>query len=126
MSPFNKLIKFGVVGVFATLIHVVIASYLIEGSFQISVPMANIVAFLVATTFSYIGNTKWSFSDHFNRGNASRFAVTASVGCLCAYCLSWLADTMGFHYLIGIGLIVLCIPVLTFLSHYYWTYQKSQ
>ncbi len=125
MSPFNKLIKFGVVGVFATLIHIVIASWLIEGSIQSPVPVANIIAFLFATSFSYIGNTKWSFAEQFNRSNGSRFAVTASIGCVLAFSLSWLAQGMGFHYLIGIALIVLCIPAMTFLSHFFWTYRPK-
>lgn len=125
MSPYPKLFKFGVVGVVATLIHVIIASWLIEGSVQSSVTSANIAAFLVATTFSYVGNTKWSFAKSFNRSNGLRFAVTASIGCVLAFLISWLADNAGFHYLVGIALIVLVLPGLTFLSHFFWTYRSK-
>lgn len=123
MNSYHKLFKFGIVGVFATLIHVIVASWLIEGKFQTPVPVANIFAFLVATTFSYIGNTKWSFSENFSRSNGMRFSVTAVIGCFLAYIISVVADNMGLHYLIGIALIVLCIPAMTFLSHFFWTYR---
>ena len=125
MSAVNRLLKFGVVGILATLIHILIVSLLVENNVLSSIPFANLIAFLVATTFSYIGNTKWSFADSFNRNNATRFAITAVFGCVLAFSLSWVVDTAGYHYLFGIALIVAVIPGLTFLSHYFWTYQSD-
>ena len=83
-----RLPRFVVIGVFATGLHTVIASFLIAGSLQWGAGPANGLAFLAATTFSYIGNTLWTFSTVFSRENATRFVITA----VCGYVISYSLD----------------------------------
>ena len=126
MLSSHRLFKFIVVGIIATLVHVVIAAGLIETGPQLAPGNANSLAFLVATTFSYVGNTKWSFSGNFGKRNALRFAITAGVGCILAYSLSTLADSFGLHYLVGIGFVVVCVPALSFIAHSLWTFRSDE
>lgn len=100
-----------------------VATVLLHGDSEIGAGWANVFAVFIAATFSYIGNTKWSFSESFSRQNGYRFVVTAGIGCLLAYSISSLAEARGLHYLIGIGLIVICVPAVSFLMHYFWTYR---
>lgn len=118
-----KLARFVVIGVIATLIHVVVASSLISMELLHLPGVANGFAAVTAASFSYVGNTKWSFKTSFTQRNAVRFIVTAVAGSSMAFALSSLADILGYHYLVGIGLVVVCVPIMSFLLHYYWTYR---
>ena len=121
----SSMYKFIVVGVAATLIHIVVASCLIEFYSVQSAGMANSIAFVIATVFSYVGNTKWSFAKKFSRRNAARFSVVATAGSLIAYMLSSTVQALGFHYFLGIALVVVCLPILSFMAHSYWTYRND-
>ena len=118
-----KVARFCVIGIFATLIHVLVASSLIGMELIVLPGIANGFAAMTAASFSYVGNTKWSFKKSFTQRNATRFVVTAVAGSSMAFALSSLADILGYHYLVGIGLVVVCVPIMSFLLHYYWTYR---
>ena len=122
----TKLSRFVVVGVIATCIHIIIATYLITGNLTANNGSANTVAFVIATTFSYLVNTKWSFTESFTVSNFSKFLFTALFGGLLAFSLSTLVDYLGFNYLVGIGVIVLIVPAMTFLLHNFWTYRQPK
>ena len=124
MTTRQKLLPFVTIGVLATALHTAIAASLITGPVTWSAGPANGLAFLVATSFSYVGNTLWTFSSSFSRDNARRFATTAVGGYCLAYLLATGAEALGWHYLIGIALIVVCVPALTFMVHNLWTYKK--
>ena len=118
----RQLRRFAVTGLLATGVHVAVAALLIELA-QRSPPFANGAAFLVATAFSYAMNTLWSFSATPGARSLARFAVVSCVGWTLTVLLSALADRLGLHYLLGIGLVVTGVPPVTFLLHRYWTYR---
>jgi putative flippase GtrA len=120
----SNLGKFIVVGIVTTLIHILIVIALVDGGLGVSPVPANCIAFLSATAFSYTANTKWSFSREFSASNARRFLITASAGFAVAYCLASLAESYNWHYLAGVALIVVCLPILTFVTHLLWTYRE--
>lgn len=103
-------------------LHVFIAAGLIR-LLAISPPVANGVAFLVATVFSYMIHTLWSFSSPLHGRNLFRFVVVFMVGCILAVAVSFVAQRFGLHYLYGIGLVALIVPPITFLLHSFWTYR---
>ncbi|MDH5299406.1 MAG: GtrA family protein [Desulfobulbaceae bacterium] len=113
--------RFAVTGLLSTGIHALIAAGLINSLAAIP-PLANGVAFVAATFFSYLLNTRWSFSTTLHRRTLARFTLVASLGCLLAVGVSWLADGMGLHYLVGIAGVVCTVPPATFLLHSLWTY----
>ena len=118
----RQLRRFAVTGLLATGVHVAVAALLIELA-QRSPPFANGAAFLVATAFSYALNTLWSFEASPGARSLARFAVVSCVGWTLAVLLSTLAERLGLHYLLGIGLVVTGVPPVTFLLHRYWTYR---
>lgn len=118
----TKLVRFGITGLGSTLIHVATATSLIE-FMSTSVQIGNGVAFVVATFFSYTVNTLWSFSNKMDKGNAFRFLVASFIGLSLTLAISSIADNLGFHYLIGISVIVITVPICTFLIHNFWTYK---
>ena len=119
----RRVRRFAISGLLVTGIHVLIAAGMINFVTPVA-PLANGVAFVVATAFSYAVNTLWSFSSAMDGGNFVRFISVALAGLLLAVAVSGAAEYYGFHYMVGIGLVACTVPPTTFLLHYFWTYRK--
>lgn len=126
LTPSRKslttLFKFGLTGVCSTLIHIVVATTLISG-FDKTTPIANGTAFILATLFSYGVNTLWSFSNQISSRNARRFIIVSLLGLALTILISLLADALNLHYMVGIAMVVVTVPIYTFLAHSLWTYR---
>lgn len=120
-----RLIRFCITGVVVTGIHAAIAATLIAG-FGVAPYVANAIAFLVATTVSYVVNTQWSFSARLSQRTLRRYVVVAAFGCLLTVGVSGTAQMAGLDYRLGILLVILCVTPITFALHNWWTYQSAR
>ena len=122
-------LRFGITGVANTGIHAATAVLCLEGFFLgapalVAGPVvANGVAFVVATVFSYVVNTLWSFSTKMNRRNLQRFLVVSVIGLFAAMALARLAELIGMPALGGVVLVVCVMPFVNFGLHAFWTYR---
>lgn len=114
--------RFALVGVAATVIHVMVAAGLIEWG-GIHPGVANGVAFIAANLASYAANTCWSFEARMRLGNWGRFAVVSLAAWLLTIGIASTVAQAGGHYLLGIALVVALIPALTFVAHRSFTYR---
>ncbi|MBQ0720518.1 MAG: GtrA family protein [Gammaproteobacteria bacterium] len=114
--------RFALSGLLVTGIHVFSASGLIL-LLVVDPPIANGLAFVVATVFSYTINTLWSFSSPLHGRNLIRFMAVSMFGCFLAVSVASAAQHYDLHYLYGIGLVALVVPPATFLLHSFWTYR---
>lgn len=119
---FKRAIRFAFTGVFVTAVHAVIAVMFIQYLMPLP-PLANGVAFVGATIVSYIINTTWSFSARMHGRTLFKFVTVSIVGLLLAMLVAWIAQEMGFNYLLGICAVALTIPLMTFVLHNFWTYK---
>lgn len=121
---FAQFVRFGVTGLIATGIHVVVAVTLITrlGAFPY---VANPIAFLAATGFSYASNTMWSFSSRINRRTLMRYACVAAFGCLATMALAAAAEVAHLDYRLGILLVIALVTPTTFALHSLWTYRSA-
>lgn len=118
----RRLLRFGVTGAGTTLLHAGVALVLIT-ELAAKPPLANGIAFCVATVFSYLVNTLWSFSAPLHGQNLRRFLMVSSMGFLLAMSLAWLAELWGWPPLGGIALVVCVVPAVSFGLHSLWTYR---
>ncbi|MGZ8190810.1 MAG: GtrA family protein [Methylococcaceae bacterium] len=114
--------RFTISGLLVTGLHVLVAVGFIR-LLTTAPPIANGIAFVVATIFSYTINTLWSFSSPLHKRNLLRFVLVSLVGCLLSMTVSSVALYYGLGYLYGIGLVTLVVPPVTFVLHNYWTYR---
>jgi len=122
MKVATSALRFALVGVAATAIHVAIATGLIAG-WRLHPAAANGIAFVFANLASYVANTRWSFGAPLGLTNWGRF-VTVSVGAwLLTVAIAWAVEAAGGHYLAGIALVVLLVPALSFMAHRGFTYR---
>lgn len=122
-SRFTRQVqRFAISGLLVTGLHVFVAAGFIR-LLAAAPPVANGIAFVVATVFSYMINTLWSFSSPLHGRNLLRFVSVSIFGGFLAVCVSSFAQQYGMHYLYGIGLVALAVPPVTFLLHSFWTYR---
>ncbi len=110
-------------GLLATGLHVLIAVSFIRLILPSPI-IANGVAFVTATLFSYLINTLWSFSSRLHGKNLRRYILVSALGFLLALVIAGLAEHYGLPYVCGIALVVLIVPPVTFLLHSFWTYRE--
>lgn len=115
-------LRFAVTGLFVTALHAVVAVLFINYVLALP-PVANGVAFSVATLVSYVINTSWSFSSRLHGRTLVRFMMVSGAGLLLAMLVAWAAQIAGLHYSLGIGAVALTIPAFTFVLHNFWTYR---
>ncbi|MDR3229630.1 MAG: GtrA family protein [Puniceicoccales bacterium] len=75
---------------------------------------ANSVAFLVANTFSYFVNSRWSFDATLKVGRYARFLPTSCVGLSCAYGIMHFVTLHGWHYNTAVLIQVCVTPFINF------------
>jgi len=117
-----RIVRFGISGVAATGVHVVLATSLIAW-LSASPVVANGIAFVCAAVFSYLLNTLWSFSAPLRGDNLARFLCVSVLGLGVTLAISWSAQAMGASYWTGLACILTAVPPLTFILHRTWTYR---
>jgi len=115
-------VRFAVTGLFVTALHALVAIAFIQFISPLP-PLANGVAFAVATLVSYVINTAWSFSARLQGRTLLRFLLVSVGGFFLAMIVAWAAQMAGLHYLLGIVAVALTIPAFTFVLHNFWTYR---
>lgn len=120
----RRLLVFAAVGALATAVHIGVASALIVSAGR-AAPIANGVAFCVATLVSYALNARLTFRRPLTPASLARFLAVAFAGLGLSMLLSGLAAAAGWHYLAGIGLVVIAVPPLTYAAHSRWTYRQA-
>lgn len=123
MSDRWRLFRFGLVGGVSTCIHIAVAGGAIW-QWSASPPLANGLAFLVATLFSYGANASWTFSARPSASSLGRFGVVACIGLLLAMGLSHVALVSGLPAWGGIALVVVFVPLFTYVMHAKWTFSS--
>jgi len=117
-------LRFALVGVASTGLHVVVASALIELA-ELRAGAANGVAFTIATLASYVLNSGWTFETQLAVTRLLRFGIVSVAGLTLTVAITTAMQRAGYHYLVGIAVVVTTVPVLTFFSHRMWTYRIS-
>lgn len=121
MKP--SLLRFIGNGVMTTCIHTLVV-YLFIQLYVLDIGFANALAFLIATSFSYVVNTKWTFGTQHSSQVMFRYAVVACLGSVIAYLLASFCEAMGLPWWYGVGLTVAVTPMFTWQAHKIWTYAR--
>ena len=122
----NQIIKFGLIGSIAALVHLGVLHLLVSS--ELLQPLtANIGAFAAAFIVSYTGQSLWTFNhrQHNHKSAALRFLMTQLI---CSFALNQglyalLLKFTLLNYLVA-GLIVLVtVPLVTFSLSKYWAFK---
>ena len=117
----RQFASFSSIGLINTLIHLGVVVALVDGISFHPVP-ANALAFAIANVFSFFANTRWSFGNAPTIARYRRFFLVSVAGLAITVLFSGLAAAADWHYLAGVGLICIALPLLSFFAHRSWTF----
>lgn len=118
---YAQLITFAMIGVVNTLIHGSVLLMTVEW-LALTVPIAHLVAFNIANLSSYLMNSSLTFKIPLSLRRYMRFYMTSLLSLGLTLLVAWASDLYGLHYLLGFGLVVMVVPLLTFVVMKFWTF----
>lgn len=119
----RQLTGFSLIGVVNTLIHLIIVTGLVELLF-IHPLLANGIAFMSANFFSFWANSYWSFRTLLTKQRYLRFLTVSLVGLAVSLIAIMISEALHWHYLAGVFLSFIFLPLFTFLIHKNWTWKN--
>ncbi len=118
-----RIVRFGLVGGVATLIHIT-AAFLYIYFLADQVFVANLIGFSCAFGFSYLAQSRFVFNSRVGMDNASRFFVVQFAALLISQMISELdAEANSYYRVLFVAII---LPVVTFFIHRGWTFARSE
>jgi len=119
-----RAVKFGVVGVGATVIHCAMVILLVQGPAWDPVA-ATVPAFILAFLFSYRLNHGWTFqASGRHRRHLIRFAaVTLGVLACNLAIMHILVERLGYSYLVALGVVIIVMPLVSFVLNAQWAFR---
>lgn len=121
-----EIIRFGVVGVAATVVHFGMLSLGVE-LLGIIPAVANGLAFLCAVGVTYFGQSLWVFRDHGGRSSTQllRFAASLALGFLANMAVMAVATQgLGLSYRIGFLIGCFLVPMLSYVVNRFWVFRS--
>lgn len=123
VTEFGRIIRFGMTGVFVTLVYAVVTIVISE--MNIAGPMvATVIGYSIAATLSYLGHLYFSFRvepDH--RAYLYRFAITTVVTFTITMGTTWLFTEMwSGSVLMAIITVSVLIPVMSYVCNRCWVF----
>lgn len=123
-----QFIKFAVVGVINTLLHLAILYVLVE-YFSIYYVLASFIAFLIAVTNSFILNTIWTFNTNIRIDTKSKyikFFVISSLALIINLSLLYLiTEYLHIWYIASQISATFFSLLVNFLGNKFWTYREK-
>ena len=128
LQALAQLMRFGVVGLFATGVHVLVFIGCIE-ILKIEPLWANFPAFLCAVVTGFVGHFTWTFRMHHRaqpshwRGPLFKFTLVSVTGLgLNTLAVYLVVNLLGQPYPYAVLLMVTVVPVVVFLMQKFWTF----
>lgn len=120
MKP--SVIRFICNGLVATGIHTLVV-YLCIKYYYLDIGLVNVLAFLTATAYSYLANTRWTFNASCSFRVAYRYLIVTGMMSIVTYLLARACEAAGLSWGYGVALIVMITPILSWKLHKNWTYR---
>ena len=123
----GEVLRFGVVGICATLTHAGVLYLAVEHLGFAPAP-GNLLAFSVAVCVTYAGQSLWVFRVRgMSWGRSARFLVTALTGfVLNGLIMAGVTGGLGLNYWIGFAAVVACVPAFTFVLSKLWVFAPGR
>jgi len=122
----RQFVRFGLIGVVSTLVHVAVA-LILHHFFGFSPLWSNAMAFMTAWMVSYVGNWVWTFEAATTHSHsAPRFFIVAAGG----FALNQLivlitSEWWGWPFWLALVPVVMIVPLVGFIASRYWAYRQS-
>ncbi len=118
-----QVIRFGGVGVVATLVHVFTA-LAARSLLQVDVQQANLIGFSLAFVVSYSGHARVTFNAPMRSGpQMARFVLVALTGFAASTAVVWIVTgPMGLGFPVAMGAVAVIVPAISFVAMRMWVF----
>jgi len=113
--------RFGVVGIAATIIYLMVANILIHLGI-VEVGLASVIAYLAGMGVSYVGQSRWTFRGTAGEGRLARFSLVSALGLSISYSAPYAAVWFGLPAAMGTAVPILAVPLLSFFAMNFWVF----
>jgi putative flippase GtrA len=126
LTESGRMFRFGLVGLLATLVYVVVTAAANE-AFGVAPVLASIVGQSTSTAVSYFGHSSFSFRVEPNhRDFLWRFLAIAALAFALAAGVTWLiADVAWLSPRIAIAAVTVLIPIVNYLCNRFWVFRAG-
>jgi len=120
-----RFLKFVLVGLLATAMHIGLVMALVEGM-SLAPVLASLPAFLVALSVSYLINHHWTFAAAGPyRRHLPRYALVALGGLILNAAIMYsVVDLLGASYFLGLVVVIMVVPVLGYMLQRGWSFGR--
>lgn len=125
LTKYKQFLCFALIGVLNTFIHGGVLIISVERLLW-TVTLSHLLAFSIANVFSYLMNSWLTFQVRFSLKGYLRFLVASLLSLGLTLLLAKLVDLYGAHYLVGFALIVVLVPLMSFLVMKFWVFSVRQ
>lgn len=122
---YHEFIRFGLVGVANTAVHAGIVIALMEAFAPLAF-VANGVAFVFANLMSYALNSRFTFKTPVSFLSYRRFLLVSLVSLALTLLITSLVEYLGWHYGVGLIMVILVVPVLNYLVMKIWAFGPAR
>lgn len=120
----NQLLKFGIVGIIATVIDFLLLTILTE-FFGIYYLVSAGISFIVSTIFNYLASMKFVFVSRYNKTHRRQemliFFILSIIGLLLNQVFMWFfVELVMMHYIVGKVFATVLVMAWNFISRKIW------
>ncbi|WP_394699584.1 GtrA family protein [uncultured Desulfobacter sp.] len=117
-----KLFRYGLVGLFCTSIHILVASAFIR-FIRPSLFLSNLVGFFIAFHVSYYAQSKWVFQSRVSFLKSLKYLLVQVASLMVAICIS--SALTPFDIYLKVMCTAFVLPLITFMVHKIWTFNDQ-
>jgi putative flippase GtrA len=121
----REFVKFAIVGVANTAIHLAVL-FILTHYFSVYYMISSFIAFLVAVTNSFILNTTWTFRKNIRDKvtvKYSKFFIVSAVAAVSNLTFLYIfTEYLGVHYLVSQLIAIVLTLMINFIGNKFWTY----
>ena len=115
-------VRFGIVGVAATLVYFVLA--VAFERYGVPIFVGNTLSYVLGFGVSYTGHCFWTFKSKASHGSAlPKFLLTQLFGLGLNTAIIWVLMRLGLAYIVAMPVAIVTVPVVVYLISKFWVFR---
>lgn len=120
----NSVLKFGLVGLLATLTYFFSAIFLQETMYGFSIMATNLVAYCIAMIVSYAGHYFWTYEAQSNHGvTIAKYTVSALFGSALNSTIVYICMLASMQYKPAMLVAIVLVPAVAYVINKEWVFR---
>ena len=125
----KEFIKFAIVGVINTIIHLAVLFILTE-FFSVWYILSSFLAFLIAVTNSFVMNTLWTFRKNIKHKTVTKYGKFFTISVITAlsnlFFLYIFTEFWGLWYMLSQFIAIVLTLMMNFFGNKFWTFKENE